>query len=100
VLVRRRSLDNPGAAPLFDRTDVNLIGSVDRAFARETRRIQVFGVYDPTEGTSFLRSIVTFSIADQLSLEVSGGAFLGEGPDTLGRFADRDFAYIRVRLAF
>jgi hypothetical protein len=100
VLVRRRSLDNPAAAASFDRTEVNLIGSVDRAFARETRRLQVFGVHDPTEGTSFLRTIITVSLTDQLSLEVSGGAFLGEGPDTLGRFADRDFAYFRVRRAF
>jgi hypothetical protein len=100
VIVRRRSLDDPSAAPSFDRNDVNLIASVDRAFARETRRLQVFGVYDPTEGTSFLRSIVTVSLTDQLSLEVSGGAFLGQGPDTLGRFAERDFAYVRVRRAF
>jgi hypothetical protein len=100
VLVRRRALDDPEAVHAFDRTDINLIASVDRAFGRETRRFQVFGVYDPTEGTSFLRSILTFSLSDQLSLEMSGGAFLGEGPDTLGRFADRDFAYLRVRRAF
>jgi hypothetical protein len=100
LLVRRRSIDDAASAPSFDRTDVNVIAAIDRSFARETRRLQVFGVYDPTEGTSFLRAIATVSLADQLSLEVSGGAFLGEGPDTLGRFSDRDFAYVRIRRAF
>lgn len=99
VLARRRWLDDWPVRG-FDRTDLNLIGSVDRTFARDTRRLQVFGVYDPTESTSFLRAIVTVSLSDVLSIEASGGAFLGTGPDTLGRFANRDFAYLRVRRSF
>jgi hypothetical protein len=99
VLARRRSPDDWPVRG-FDCTDLNLIGSLDRTFARDTRRLQVFGVYDPTESTSFLRAIATFSLSDVLSLEASGGAFLGSGPDTLGRFASRDFAYLRVRRSF
>jgi hypothetical protein len=99
VLARRRSLDD-GPVRGFDRTDLNLIGSIDRTFARDTRRLQVFGVYDPTEATSFVRAIATVSLSDVLSIEASGGAFLGSGSDTLGRFADRDFAYLRVRRSF
>ena len=99
ALARRRA---PAERPIsgFDRTDLNLIGSLDRSFARETRRLQVFGVYDPTESTSFLRAIVTWSLSDVLAVEASGGAFLGAGPDTLGRFAERDFAYVRLRRSF
>lgn len=99
ILARRRSPDDR-LVPGFDRTDLNLIGSLDRTFARDTRRLQVFGVYDPTESTSFLRAIATVSLSDVLSIEASGGAFLGSGPDTLGRFADRDFAFLRVRRSF
>jgi hypothetical protein len=99
VLARHRSLDDWPVRG-FDRTDLNLIASLDRTFARDTRRLQVFGVYDPTESTSFLRAIATVSLSDVLSIEASGGAFLGTGPDTLGRFADRDFAYLRVRRSF
>ena len=99
VLARRRSLDE-WPVPGFDRADLNLIGSLDRTFARETRRLQVFGVYDPTESTGFLRAIATVSLSDVLSIEASGGAFLGAGPDALGRFANRDFAYLRLRRSF
>jgi len=34
----------------LDPGDVNLIAAVDRALARETRRLRVFGIADPTEG--------------------------------------------------
>lgn len=98
VLVRRRSPDEPSAS--IDRSDVNLIAAVDRSFSRETRRLQVFGVYDPTEATSFLRAIFTVKLTDLLSIEGSGGWFAGVGPDTLGRFTDRDFAYVKVRRDF
>ncbi len=60
----------------------------------------MFGVYDPTEATSFLRGIFTVSLTDHLSVEVSGGLFSGSGADTLGRFADRDFAYVKLKRAF
>jgi hypothetical protein len=98
VLVRRRSPEDRTAD--LDRTDLNLIAAIDRSFSRETRRLQVFGVYDPTEATSFLRAIVTVKLTDLLSIEGSGGWFAGRGPDTLGRFTDRDFAYVKVRRDF
>jgi len=98
VLVRRRFTDVPGA--LLDRSDLNLIASLDRSFRRETRRLQVFGVYDPTEVTGFLRSIFTLSLDDHLALEASAGLFMGSGPDPLGRFAERDFAYVKVKRHF
>lgn len=99
VLVRRRFVDD-GPASGIDLTDVNLIASIDRSFSRETRKLQVFGVYDPGEATSFLRGIVTVSLTDRLSVEVSGGLFSGSGPDTLGRFTDRDFALVKIKRHF
>jgi hypothetical protein len=103
VLVRRRLVDDgngSAAAADLDRSDVNLIASIDRAFARATRKLQLFAVYDPTEATSFLRGIVTVSVTDHLSIEASGGWFAGSGPDTLGRFTERDFMYLKVKRAF
>ncbi|MBK5297416.1 MAG: hypothetical protein JJE40_09680 [Vicinamibacteria bacterium] len=99
VLLRRRFVDG-GPASGIDESDVNLIASIDRSFSRETRSLQVFGVYDPTEATSFLRGIFTVSLTDRLSIEASGGLFSGSGPDTLGRFTDRDFVYVTVRRHF
>ena len=99
VLLRRRFVDERQRLD-FDASDVNLIASIDRSFSRETRRLQVFGVYDPTEATSFLRGIFTVSLTDRLSVEVSGGLFAGSGGDTLGRFTDRDFAYIKLKHGF
>ena len=40
------------------------------------------------------------SLTDRLSVEVSGGLFSGSGADTLGRFTDRDFAYVKVKRDF
>jgi hypothetical protein len=99
LLVRHRFIDD-GPAPVIDETDVNLIASIDRSFSRETRTLQVFGVYDPTEATSFLRGIVMVKLNDRLSIEASGGLFSGSGPDTLGRFTDRDFAYVKIKRHF
>ena len=39
-------------------------------------------------------------LTDRLSVEVSGGLFSGAGPDTLGRFTDRDFVYVKVKRHF
>jgi hypothetical protein len=99
VLLRRRFVDD-GRAAGIDEHDVNLIASIDRSFSRETRVLQVFGVYDPTEATSFLRGIFTMKLTDRLSVEASGGVFSGSGPDTLGRFTDRDFAYVKIKRHF
>jgi hypothetical protein len=101
VLVRRRfDLVNPGLVPPPDRTDLNLIASIDRTFARETRRLRIFGVYDPTEATAFLRGIFTMSLRDNLAVEASGGLFTRNGPDFIGQLGDRDFAYVRIKRYF
>jgi hypothetical protein len=99
VLLRRRFADEIQALGI-DESDVNLIASIDRSFSRDTRTLQVFGVYDPTEATSFLRGIFRVSLTDRLSVEVSGGLFSGSGAETLGRFTYRDFAYVKVRRDF
>jgi hypothetical protein len=83
-----------------DRTDLNIVGAVDRSFARETRSIRAFAVYNPGEESGFARVIGTISVRDDVSLEGSAGLFGGRGRDVLARFADRDFLYARLKVFF
>jgi hypothetical protein len=82
------------------RTDVSLIASTDRSFARQKYETRLFGVYDPNNGSGFLRGIATAKLGDDVSLEGSLGWFAGSGPDTIGRFSDSDFAYVRLKYFF
>ena len=86
-----------GADP---RRDVSLIVSADRTFAQERYQIRAFSVYNPSEASSFLRGIFTAKLQDDLALEASGGWFAGDGRDTIGRFADSDFVYARLKYYF
>ena len=74
--------------------------SVDRSFARETRSIRAFAVYNPDEQSTFARVIGSFSLRDNVALEASAGLFAGEGADVLARFADRDFLYLRLKVFY
>jgi hypothetical protein len=81
-------------------TDVLLVVSTDRNFARETRRVRVFAVYDPTDDTAFGRVIASTSLRDNVWLEGSAGIFAGESRDTIGRLTRRDFLYARLQVFF
>ena len=82
------------------RSDISLIVSGDRTFARERHRIRTFGVYNPNESSAFLRAIATTKVRDNVALEASGGWFAGGGRDLIGRFRDSDFLYARLRYYF
>ena len=77
-----------------------LVGGVERAFARDTRRIRGFAVVDPSEGTAFVRGLGAWNLRDNLWLEGSAAWFAGEGTDFLGRYTDRDFVSVRVKYYF
>ena len=91
VLVHRESHD--AAA----RTDVSIIASADRDFARAKYVGRLFAVYNPREGSGFVRAIAVASLRDNVKLEGSIGWFAGSGEDTISRFADSDFVYVRSR---
>jgi hypothetical protein len=80
------------------RSDVTLIFSADRTFARERYRTRAFTVFNPSEGSAFLRLIAMATLRDDVALEASGGWFPGEGRDTIGRFSDSDFLYARLKV--
>ena len=82
------------------RDDLSFIGSADRSFSRERYRVRAFAVYNATEGSSFARAITTAALRDNVALEASAGWFAGDGADLIGRFADSDFVYARVKYYF
>jgi hypothetical protein len=82
------------------RSDVSIILSGDRTFARERYGLRTFAVYNANESSGFLRAIATAKIRDNVALEGSGGWFIGEGRDIVGRFADSDFLYARLKYYF
>lgn len=102
VLLHSESYDTPLAAAETGRGrhDVSFVASADRTFARERYRLRSFGVYNATEGSAFLRTILMASLRDNLALEASGGWFIGDGRDLVGRFGESDFAYARLKYYF
>jgi hypothetical protein len=79
------------------RTNVNLVGSVERAFRRDEVVVRVFVVANPPDRTGFVRGLLTWRFRDNWAIESSAGAFVGTGDDTLSRFRGRDFLLVRLR---
>jgi hypothetical protein len=100
VLVHRERPDAVAGSGLEPRTDLSLLFSSDRTFARERYRLRAFSVFNTSERSAFLRAIGVATLTDDLALEGSGGWFLGDGRDTIGRFDDSDFAYLRLKYYF
>jgi hypothetical protein len=102
IVATRRWVKHNGSAvsPQIDRDDVTLVAAVDRSFARETRAVRLFAVYNPNEASVFARVISTWSLRDNVAFEASGGWFTGDGGDVLSRFATRDFLYGRLKVFF
>jgi hypothetical protein len=82
------------------RTDVSIIASADRTFAREKYTGRLFAVYNPSQSSGFVRGIAVAGVRDNVKLEGSVGWFAGSGDDTISRFADSDFVYVRVKYFF
>lgn len=82
--------------------DLSIIGSVERRFSRDRYLLRVFGVGNPLDDSGFLRALAAWSVRDNVTLEASGGLLFGStsSMDTLSRFRDRDFAFVRVRWFF
>ena len=86
--------------PELERTDVTLVGSIERAFARDRYLARVFGVTTPGDGSGFLRGLFVWNLRDAVALEASAAAFLGSGDTTLARFEGRDFVLTRLRYSW
>lgn len=93
LLHRRWSDEDPGV----DRTDVTVIGSIERRFGRDRYLARVFGAATPGDRSGFLRGLFAWTLRDNLTLELSAAAFAGEGETLLGLFHRRDFVLSRLR---
>ena len=82
------------------RADLSLILSADRSFSRERYQLRAFAIATPSEGSGFSRGIATAELRDNLDLEGSVGWFIGQGDDLIGRFAESDFVYLRLKYYF
>jgi predicted RND superfamily exporter protein len=100
VLYHGESYDIPAGSRDGRRRDVSLIAAADRSFARERYMLRTFAVVTPSESSAFLRTIATVSLWDNVAVEGSGGWFAGDGDDFTGRFAECDFAYLRLKYYF
>jgi hypothetical protein len=102
VLVERRVADADPALgiPVGSDTNVSLVVGGDHGFARDTRKIRVFGAWNVADASGFARTIGSWSLRDNLSLEGSVGWFFGDGDDTISRFADRDFVTVSLKTYF
>ena len=107
VLWSRSDVDESDTAALpfiddeeVERSDVSLVFAADRSFARETRTLRLFAVYDPADSTAFTRVIGAVSVRDNVWIEASGGLFTGSSLDIIGRLARRDFVYARLKVFF
>jgi len=86
------------ATPFATATNnVNVIGSIERAFGRDRYQARVFGVANPHDRSGFVRGLIIWRVRDTLALEASAAGFIGTGDDGISRFAGRDFAALRVR---
>lgn len=86
--------------PAIDRRDLQVVSVVERSFSRDTRRVRVFGVYNPVDRSVFVRGLAAWSPRDAWWLEASAGWLDGSSTDSLSRLAARDFVLARVRVDF
>lgn len=84
----------------LERTDVSIVGSIERPFRRDRWLARGFAVVNPVDRSTFVRGLVTWTPRDNVGVEVSGGAFLGTSDDAIGRFKGRDFVFGRVKYHF
>lgn len=82
--------------------DLSVIASVERKFSRDRYLVRVFGVGNPIDESGFLRGLASWTVRDNVALEASAGLLFGSasGTDTLSRFRDRDFGFVRLRWFF
>lgn len=100
VLLHRESYVVPVDTDARGRTDVSLVLSADRSFARDRYQARVFGVANPSKQSGFLRGIAIAHLRDDVAVEASAGWFAGHGQDPIGRFGDSDFGYVRLKYYF
>lgn len=82
--------------PRFDRRSLTAVGIVERQFARETRYIRGFGIYDGVNKNGIARAVGAFSPREGLWVEGTAVWFSGRRAGFVAPFVDDDFLSVRV----
>jgi hypothetical protein len=77
-------------------TNVSLVGSIERQFARDKYLVRAFGVVNASDASGFIRGLTIWKPRDNVAFEFSAAAFIGTGDDNLSRFKERDFLLSRA----
>lgn len=78
-------------------TNVNIVGSIERKFSQDHYLARIFGVANPGDRSGFARAVFVWSASDRVAIEATAAKFMGDGDDTISRFAGRDFVMARLR---
>lgn len=84
------------APPTFDRRSFSAVAIAERQFARGTRILRGFGLYDAVAGNGIVRAIASISPGEGWWLEASGVWFSGPSAGFLGPFVGSDFLSARL----
>jgi hypothetical protein len=82
------------------RTNVSVVGGFSRTFNRDRIETRVFSLVNPGDRAAFVRGVLSWKPADDVTIESSIGWFAGEGDDVITQFGDRDFGYVRLKYYF
>ncbi len=85
---------------IFDRRSLSMVGILERRFARDTRLVQTFALYDATARNGMTRGLGAISLREGLWLEGAFGWFLGRRAGFLGPFVNSDFVSLRLSQTF
>lgn len=85
-----------GVAPVFERRSLTAVGIVERQFARQTRLIRGFGIYDGVNKNGIARAIAAISPRQGFWVEGTAVWFSGRRAGLLGSFIDDDFVSVRL----
>jgi hypothetical protein len=77
-----------------------VVGGLQHDFARETRQLRLFGAWNASDRSAFLRTSGAWSLRDNVWLEATLGWFAGDGDHFFSRFSDRDFVSVRLKTYF
>ena len=85
----------------FDRRSISAVMVAERRFARDTRLLRAFGIYDATARNGVVRANGAISVREGLWVEATAGWFAGRRrTGALAPFIDSDFVYARVTKRF
>jgi hypothetical protein len=93
----------PDDRPVLNATndsELSLVGGVTRDFSGGMRFVRVFGLWNLSERSAFVRANWRVELAERLNLDLGGAAFFGEGRGVFDGLSDSDVVHARLRVAF